>query len=402
MINQEQKNGGVKPKVLIICNYYLPGYKAGGGLRTIVHMVERFASEFDFRIITFNHDADDVPFSGVKTNDWNEVGKAQVFYLSKDAAKLSKLRELISQVNPQLIYLNSVFSILTVFLLTLRKLKLIGEVPVILAPEGELSDGALQLKARKKKAFVRFAKSAGLYKNLIWKVTAEPEKAETEAFKGSGGKIFIAPNMPSRTVFDDYQQDLKPAKDVGAAKMIFLSRYMRKKNFKWLVENLNVAVGSLEIDVFGPIEDQAYWEETQNVINNLPANIEVKYKGHIAHENVLETLFKYHFFVLPTLGENFGHVFVEALAAGCPLIISDRTPWVKLEGKQIGWDLPLENPSKWSEVINFCINVDNASYTKLSANARAFACQWLTDPEIEESTLKVLQYGLRKALAKTA
>ncbi len=400
MINQEEKNCGVKPIVLIICNYYLPGYKAGGGLRTIVHMVERFANEFDFRIVTFNHDGDGIPFSSVKTNDWNEVEKAQVYYLSKDAVKFSKLRELIVQVNPQLIYVNSVFSVLTILLLTLRKFKLIGETPMILAPEGELSDGALQLKASRKKTFVSFAKSVGLYKNLIWKVTGELEENETKRFKGSGGKIFIAPNMPSRNIFKEYRQDLKPAKNTGAAKMIFLSRYMRKKNFKWLAENLYAVAGDLEIDVFGPLEDEPYWEETQNVINNLPANIKVEYKGFITHEKAIETLFKYHFFVLPTLGENFGHVFIEALAAGCPLITSDRTPWVNLESKQIGWDLPLENPQKWSEIINFCVNLDNANYRELSANARSFACRWLTNPEIEESTLKVLQYGLLKSYQK--
>ena len=56
-----------------------------------------------------------------------------------------------------------------------------------------------------------------------------------------------------------------------------------------------------------------------------------------------KNLFEYHFFILPTLGENFGHVFIEALAAGCPLIISNRTPWLELEKKGIGWDIPLEN-----------------------------------------------------------
>jgi glycosyltransferase involved in cell wall biosynthesis len=394
MIDQGELKHRVKPKVLIICNYYLPGYKAGGGLRTIVHMVERFGNEFDFRIITFNHDGDKIPFSSVKTNDWNQVEKAQVYYLTEDTTKLLKIRELIHQVNPQVIYLNSVFSVLTIFLLILRKSKLIGKIPVILAPEGELSKGALQLKASKKKAFVKFAKSAGLYKNLIWKVTAEPEESEAKRFKGSDGKIFIAPNMPSQTIFEEYEQDSKPIKKVGEAKMIFLSRYVRKKNFKWLVENLKGIAGNLQIDIYGPLEDELYWEETLSVLKDLPANIKVDYKGFITHELVLETLFKYHFFMLPTLGENFGHVFVEALAAGCPLIISDRTPWVKLENQQIGWDLGLEEPQKWTEIINSCINLDNVNYRQLSSNARAFACRWLTNPEIEESTLKVLQYAL--------
>lgn len=396
------RNSTAKPVILIVCNYYLPGYKSGGGLRTLVHMVERFKDEFDFRIIARDHDGDEVPYATVKINDWNDVDGTKVFYLSRDKVKLSKLRELILQVDPQVIYTNSVFSTLSIFLLTLRRLKLIGKMPLILAPEGELSDGALELKAQKKKAFITFAKTTGLYRDIIWKVAAEPEKFETERFKGSGGEIFIAPNMPSKSIFEDYRQELKPKKIVGQAKMVFLSRYMRKKNFKWLAENLHGIQGDLEIDIIGPLEDIEYWKETQNVINTLPSNIKVNYKGHILHSEVLETIFKYHFFILPTLGENFGHVFVEALAAGCPLLISDRTPWVDLKIKQIGWDMPLENPRQWIEKMNYCIDLDDISYTKLSANSRAFANRWLADPEISASTLRVLQYGLDNSLIKTA
>jgi glycosyltransferase involved in cell wall biosynthesis len=282
-------------------------------------------------------------------------------------------------------------------LLILNRLNLIQKTPIILAPEGELSDGALQLKAAKKKSFIKIAKITDLYRNLIWKVTAEPEKIETERFKGSGGKIFEAPNMPSRDVFEKYEQISKPKKTAGKARFIFLSRYMRKKNLKWLIENLYGIDGKLEIDIYGPLEDEEYWKETERELEKLPENIKVTYKGFISHEDVPQTIFEYHFFVLPTLGENFGHVFVEALAAGCPLIISDRTPWVDLETKRIGWDIPLENTEKWIQIINRCINMDQLTYTNLSSNARDFACQWLTDPKIEESTLTVLREALESA-----
>lgn len=391
-----------KPIVLILCNYYLPGYKSGGGLRSLVHMVERFNDKFDFRVITLDHDGDGIPYTTVKINDWNETPDSKIYYLSKNSVKLSKLRELIYEVNPQVIYINSVFSILSVFLLTLKRLKLTGGTPIILAPEGELSAGALQLKAQKKKFFIKFARITGLYRNLTWKVTAEPEKVETERFKGGGGEIFIAPNIPSKLIYEEYKQESKPTKKDGAAKMIFLSRYMRKKNLKWLLENLRDIRGKLEIDIVGPIEDKDYWTETENVIKNLPDSIKVNYQGFIEPQDVLEKMFEYHFFVLPTLGENFGHVFVEALAAGCPLLISDRTPWVNLEAKQIGWDLPLENERIWSEKINQCIGLDNDSYTKLSINARDFALKWLNDKSIEEDTLRVLEFGLTKSLTKTA
>ncbi len=392
------KNSVAKPIILIVCNYYLPGYKSGGGLRTLVHMVEHFRETYDFRVITRDHDADDKPYTSVKINEWNDLDGTKVFYLSTKKVKLSKLRELIEEVKPNSIYLNSVFSTLTILLLILRKLKLIPKVNVILAPEGELSDGALQLKAPKKKAFTGFAKAAGLYRNLIWKTTAELEKQETQRFKGAGGKIFIAPNMPSRRLLEDFKGNLKPEKKIGEAKMIFLSRFMRKKNFGWLVENLKGIQGNLEIDIYGPIEDENYWSQTQKNISSLPRNIKIEYKGLLIYEKVLEKLYEYQYFILPTLGENFGHVFIEALAAGCPLIISNRTPWLELEKKGIGWDIPLETSQKWIEVINLCIKTDNVTYTNASDTARKFARHWLIDSKIEESTLTVLKCSLQTML----
>ncbi|MGI8639528.1 MAG: glycosyltransferase family 4 protein [Pyrinomonadaceae bacterium] len=372
----------------------MPGYKSGGSLRTIVNMVERLGNRFDFWIITLDHDGDGVQYKNVKINEWNKVEKAKVFYLSKDNVKISKMRELIRQTRPASIYLNSVFATLSVFVLLLRKLSLIPRLSIILAPEGELSDGALQLKPRKKRVFLKTAKTLGLHRNLIWKTTSEFEKYEAERVKGNGGQIFIAPNLPSRMFLEDYRQELKPEKIVGEVKMVFLSRFMRKKNFNWLLELLGGIKGNLIIDIYGNLEDGVYWKEALRLIKKLPENISVEYKGSISHDKVVKTIFEYHFFILPTLGENFGHVFIEALAAGCPLIISNRTPWRDLEKKRIGWDIALEEPDKWQKVINDCIYLADKNYSNLSSQARKFAVNWLDDPQVEEATLRVLESSL--------
>lgn len=383
-----------KPKILVLCNYYLPGYKRGGSLRTIVNMVERLRNKFDFWIITLDHDGDGVQYKNVKINEWNDIKNAKVFYLSKDRIKISKLRELIKEAAPDTIYINSVFATFSIYVLLLRKFSLIPKLKVILAPEGEISDGALKLKSNKKKAFLKLAKTLGLHRNLIWKTTSEFEKYEVERIKGNGGQVFVAPNLPSRTFLENYRQELKPKKNVGEAKMIFLSRYMRKKNFNWLLGLLKDVKGSLEIDIYGNLEDETYWQEALQLIEKLPENVSIKYRGSIPHDEVVETLFKYHFFVLPTLGENFGHVFIEALAAGCPLVISNRTPWQNLEAKKIGWDIPLEDPQEWMQIINDCIGLDDKPYSEFSICSRKFAVEWLEDPKIEEDTLRVLEHSL--------
>lgn len=389
-----------RPKILILCDYYLPGYKSGGGMRTLVNMVDRLHSRFDFWIVTRDHDGplDKETYTTVKIDEWNEVRNAKVFYLPQNRMKLSKLRELILEVQPDSIYTNSYFATPTIYVLILRKLGLIPNHEVIIAPCGELSDGCLSLKPKKKRFFIGTTKITNLYEDIIWKASNELEKAEIKRIKVKGGKIFIAPDLTPKTIFENYDKRLKPKKLSGEARMVFLSRFMAKKNFKWLLEFLDKVEGNLRIDIFGPLEDEEYWAECKKIIEKLPPNIKVEAKGTIPHEKVSETLLNYHFFILPTLGENFGHVFLEALAAGCPLIISDQTPWLELEKKGIGWDIPLENLQEWIGKLNYCINLDDKSYGHLAENARKFLCEWLEDSEIEESTLRVLNYSVGKAL----
>jgi len=396
----ENKNN----KVLVFCDYYLPGYKSGGGMRTIVNMIDRLKNNFEFFIITRDHDGklDREQYKSVKINQWNTVRGAKVFYLSKDNIKTSKLRELIIEIKPDVVYSNSYFATFTLYLLMLKRLKLIQQANIILAPCGELSEGALRINSVKKTSFIRLAKLSNLYKNIIWKASSELERDEIEIIKGSGGEICIAPDILPQTIFENYNSSIKPAKSIGEVKMIFLSRFMRKKNFKWLLENLTHISGKLEIDICGPLEDAKYWIECKKIIETLPENIKVEAKGPVPHEEVVLTLAKYHFFIMPTLGENFGHIFLESLAAGCPLIISDRTPWLGLEEKQIGWDLSLDDPEKWIEKLNFCIGLSQTSYSILSNKARDFAVAVLKDKKYEEDTLNVLKRGLEFSLEKSS
>lgn len=396
----ENSSVEIKKKILIICNYYLPGFKSGGSLRTIVNMVERLSDEFEFKIITLDHDGDKIRYKNIEVNKWCQAKNAQVFYLSQDAIKLLNLRKLINDTQPDAIYLNSVFATLTIFVLILKKIGQLPECKIVLAPEGELSVGALGLKAEKKKVFLKAAKITGLYNNLIWKTTSELEKKEVELLTSKFEKIFIASNMPAGILLENYRQNEKPLKTYENTRLIFLSRHMPKKNLNWFIKLLSTvklkAEQYLTLDIFGPIEDAGYWRESQELIKELPANVKVTYKGSVSYNQVLSTLFNYHYFVLPTLGENFGHVFIEALAAGCPVITSNRTPWLGLDEKQIGWDLPLEKPQQWLEVLDRCISTDQAEYKQISSNARSFATDWLLNSNVKEATRKVLEYSTNK------
>lgn len=390
-----------KPKILILSDFYLPGFKSGA-LRTIANMVERMSDEFDFWILTGNRDSDgdQSRFADVRLNQWQKFGKATVFYGAPDQLNLKNIGKIVAEAAPDAVYLNSFFSALTVKFLLLRRLGKIGGFPVVLAPEGEFSKGAIALKARKKKSFLTLALPFGLYDDLIWKAVSNGEKEDIVREIGERGEILIAANMPPRTILENFKIESKPPKKSGEARFVFLSRVSPKKNLKFALELLKNVSGQAAFDIYGSIEDEKYWAECEKLIERLPETVKVNFQGAVSYEQVAETFGKYHFFLFPTLGENFGHVVIESLAAGTPVVLSDQTPWRNLEKENIGWDLRLEDVSIWRNVVQRCVEMSETVFYEMANSARGFAVDWLAAPEIETANRQVLRRAVEISKVK--
>ena len=80
--------------------------------------------------------------------------------------------------------------------------------------------------------------------------------------------------------------------------------------------------------------------------------------------------------LFPTFGENFGHVIFEALAAGCPILLSDQTPWRGLKEKGCGWDFPLSDHGAFRRCLQQCVDMDAGSFNRLSHGARECALDY--------------------------
>lgn len=389
----------MKQKIMIFCDFYLPSYKSGGGMWTLVNLVDRFCDQYDFFIVTRNYDSkgDTKPYTTVKSDEWNQTGNAKVYYFSKQNFTQKKFGELVNEIKPDAFFLNSAFATPVVKFLMARRKKLFSpEIPLILAPCGEMSKGALSVRPLKKKVFLQYAKTVNLYKNIIWKASFESEKEEIKDVMGADSEVFVAPDLAPKRIIPDYSQDWKPFKEKGALKLVFMSRLVRKKNIHYLLERLRfITEGKVNLDMVGPLEDQEYWRECQEIIKTLPKNVTVNPTGAFPEQkDVLRKVAESHFFSMPTLNENFGYVFIEGLAAGCPLLISDRTVWDEIETNNAGWRIPLEDEQAWIDKINYCIAMEDDEYQKMSVAARAYSEKWLDDPKFDEATAKVLQRAL--------
>lgn len=344
-----------KKKILCFVKCYLPGYKYGGPIRTISNFVENFGDKFDIKIVCDDRDfLDTKPYKKIQINHWNKVGKAQVFYLSLRKLTFNSIKNLLKEFDYDLLYLNSFFtfkySILPIFLFWIRALP---QSPCVIAPRGEFSLGALKIKKLKKFIFINIVKALGIYKNLYWQASSNFEKRDIINNLGKiPKKIYIAPNLVSPTVVEKKEIKKKPK---GTLKILFFSRISPMKNLDFFLNVVNRVSSNIQLDIHGIKEDLRYVNQCKKLINKLPKNIKVSFKNKVDH-NKIGTIFKnYDLFVLPTRGENFGHVIYEALAAGLPALISDKTPWKEkntggLKVIPLKENLWIKQIEKWSKL----------------------------------------------------
>lgn len=373
------------PIILTLVERYLPGYKGGGPLRTIDSTAERFSNELSFKVVASDRDVGDRnAYRGVREKAWNRVGVAEVRYLAPSRQGLGDFAELLNSTPHDVLYLNSFFApAFTLKPLLLRRLGLVPRRPVIIAPRGEFSPMAFALKTFRKKAFVAAGIKGRIYDDLWWQASSELEAHEIAAIVGDKHRIIVAGDLARGSRGDgDGRVAMKHS---GRLNLIFVSRLCRKKNLLFALECLAGIRGELTLTIVGPKEDAGYWSECQARIATLPANVRIRVLGSLPHADVRPIMRENDVFLFPTLGENFGHVIIEALLAALPVITSDTTPWRNLADARAGVDLPVNSLSQFRQAIQDFVNMDEGEFDQWRVGARRLGNQRLNDDAVVEA-----------------
>ncbi len=365
-------------RVLMFIGHYLPARRVGGPARSVASMVASLP-EVEFHVFTSDTDFKSPEvLEGIQPDRWQGRGRAQVFYASARNRTPWAIRRIVRQARPDLIYLHSYFARrFTQSVLLLRRLGFLRNIPVILALRGEFSLGALQLKSRKKRLYRVLARWLGLYRGLVWHACSSQEVADIRRVLGPSATIVEAPNFPPEPVSEAL--DIHREKVVHQARLVFLSRISPMKNLLGVIEILSQVQEPVVFDVYGPVEDAAYWVRCQQAARNFPGNVTMTYRGEVEPGGAERVFAGYDALFLPTLGENYGHVIPEAWAAAMPVVISDRTPWTDLETKLAGWVVPLDDRAAFVERIEALARMEEHEHARWRAGAYAYSIALFRD-----------------------
>ncbi len=366
-------------KLLILTDYYPPAYKAGGPVRSVSNLVDQLKDHYEIMVVTGDRDlGDSVSFSDEKINEVIAKDNFKVIYLTKERRSSTDISELILQFEPNIIYLNSLFSGAFTVLPLFRSKKIFGNSKIVLAPRGMLHRSALSKKKFKKRIFLRLAKMINLYDNVIWHATSEKEKERIVEEFGQKSDVSVIPNLAAML-----QPRNNFSKKSGTLQMMFYGRISVEKNLLGGLKILgNLNLNNVSLHIYGPLEDGKYWSDCKNEIERIEKNspgMNIEYHGAINPQDLQSVMDKYHLLFSPSGSENFGHAIVEAMSSGMPALISDKTPWQKLESFYAGMDIPLDMKDKWLESIKFFKSMDEEHFKIWSHGAVKYSREIMTD-----------------------
>lgn len=365
-------------EVLSLSPYFIPGHKGGGPAKSVKYLLDNTHSSIRITLITSDRDLGDrQPYHGL-SGTLQEYARHRVFYLNpKSPRQWRRLLRIASRTRFDILYLNSTFSpTYSLIPLLLARLRIVRVEGVVIAPRGEFSSGALTIKRRKKAVFIALTRRP-MFGRVLWHASTELEMRDI---------LHVHPAARVLTVLNSAGD--APIADVipsgPEVRVVFIGRLTPKKNLLYALRVLESIGADLTLDIFGPIEDAEYWESCTEVMNRLPPRVRVEYKGDLPPHMVLTTLSEYDAFLFPTLGENFGHVILEALATGCPVFCSDQTPWTPLLESGAGRALPLADRDAWASAIEGLVRDSQAQRTANKKLALTVYGSWRANTEVDD------------------
>ena len=369
----------MKQKILVLVDWYEPGFKAGGPIQACKNVVNSLKQEYDFFILCSDRDlGDKTPYKGIQINHWLEIeSSVHIWYASPNFMKKYRLLKMLEEVKPDFIYFNSMYS----FKYTLFPLWVIlnnrFRGKIILAPRGMLHKGALKKKYIKKIIFLKLFQLIGWSRKIIFQATDEQERKDLQYFFSGDVNLIVVEDIPTVNTLP-WQEKNKLS---GSLRCVFLSRIHPKKNLHYFLNLLKEINQNIEItfDIYGFEDHPEYSEQCRKIAASLPRNIKVRFMGALPFTQVFEKLNQYHVFVLTTMGENYGHAIFEALTTGLPVMISDQTPWRNLERMKVGWDFPLQMKEKFVRAIHEAAGWGQQQYNEWSESSYLFARNYIKE-----------------------
>jgi glycosyltransferase involved in cell wall biosynthesis len=254
---------------------------------------------------------------------------------------------------------------------------------------------SLRQKAWKKQLYLTFLERRTIQKAEALHWTSDEERQHSGVANAST-RGFVLPlglphaayqNLPASTDFVEKRPWLR-----GRKMILFLGRLHPKKQPDVVIHAFHAIhrefpEASLVLAGTG---EQGYLNLLQKLVRQLGLESHVLFLGMLKGREVQEAYVAATLFVLPSLDENFGLAVAEAMAAGCPVVISRQVALSKeIEKYSAGIVIEAEVDGV-SRAFRRLLE-DSALRQSMGRNGREFVLKKLTWDKIAEQMVEVYQ-----------
>jgi glycosyltransferase involved in cell wall biosynthesis len=200
-------------------------------------------------------------------------------------------------------------------------------LPYVLSARGTLESVSLAEKGMKKRAYFRLVEAANLRRAAAIHFASDSERRHSE---GSVGAIpsLVVPNAVEA-------HPLQPAGGAGLRRRLGLPAESRllgmagrvhpRKGYDVILPALAGCDPSLHLVLFGS-DEEGHLAVVRRHARALGLGDRIHVLGHLDGDVLQQAYASIDLLVLPSLGESFGNVVLEALVQGTEAMVSDRVP----------------------------------------------------------------------------
>jgi glycosyltransferase involved in cell wall biosynthesis len=310
-------------RILHVVPAYYPAVRYGGPIRSVHGLAAALARRgHDVHVYTTNVDGDNdlevplgtpVELDGVKVHYFPVPLLRRLCWSPALGSRLSATVESYDVVHVH-----------SVFLLPMRaaaRAAARAQVPYIIAPRGMLIRDMVDRKSRwVKRAWIRLVERKSIAQAAGVHVTADLEGDELRALFGAPLPPIVS--IPNGVDWPAHHlpKSAGPHAHLPERYALFLSRISWKKGLDRLLRAWQ-HVPDLPLVIAGNDEEH-YQPQLLALAQSLGVASRVAFIGEVSDADKWALYESAEVFVLPSYSENFGNVVAEAMAMGCPVIVS--------------------------------------------------------------------------------
>jgi glycosyltransferase involved in cell wall biosynthesis len=371
----------------------------GGPSQMVLGLSAALASQgIDVTIITTNSNGDigqlplDVPLNQPIKQNGYQIIYFRCFPFRRYKFSLGLLHWLNQNARQfDLAHIHALFSPVTTLAATIARRH---QLPYIMRPCGMLDPADLQKKKQLKQIYGTLLERPNLAGAAAIHFTSQQEAKISERFGlGSTGKmpvpkdLVIPLGVTAGFLTQGFQESQVPI-------ILFMSRIEPKKGLNLLIPALeSILESGIEFHFVlagSNPQDADYETQIKVQIQNSSLAKYTTITGFVSGDLKVELLTNSDLFVLPSYYENFGIAVAEAMAAGKPVVISDRIHISEdIQQAEAGWVGPLEPGAIASLIKSAILNPDERKRRGL--NAKEYAKKHYNWEAIAQKTIAAYQ-----------